>query len=78
MNMLMQLQATNSRLEVLRSRSLEATARGAATVAGLEIGVWHSLEQLSELWELDRRFSPTDPVEVDNGYRAWCRASEHA
>ena len=78
MDMLMQLQATNSRLEVLRSRSLEATARGAATVAGLEIGVWHSLEQLSELWEPDRRFSPTDPVAVDAGYQAWLRACAHA
>ncbi len=78
MDMLMQLQATNSRLEVLRSKSLEATARGAATVAGLEIGVWHSLEQLGELWEYDHRFSPTDPVEVDAGYAAWLRACARA
>ena len=51
MDTLMQLQATNSRLAVSRAASLEATARGAATVAGLEIGVWHSLEQLGELWK---------------------------
>ena len=78
MDMLLQLQATNSRLDVLRSTSLEATARGAATVAGLEIGVWHSLEQLGELWESDRHFSPSDPVEVDAGYARWLHASQLA
>jgi glycerol kinase len=78
MDMLLQLQATNSRLEVRRSRSVEATARGAATLAGLEIGLWHSLEQLGELWEFDRQFSPADPTAVDVGYEAWLRASNHA
>jgi glycerol kinase len=78
MDLLLQLQATNSRLEVLRSASLEATARGAATVAGLEIGVWHSLEQLGELWEAERRFSPEDPVLADVGYKSWLLACERA
>ena len=78
MDSLLQLQATNSRLEVARSASLEATARGAATVAGLEIGVWHSLEQLGELWQSSRRFSPKDPMLVDAGYAAWLRACERS
>jgi glycerol kinase len=78
MDLLMQLQATNSRIEVLRSTSLEATARGAATLAGLEIGVWGSLEELAALWTCDHRFSPQDPVLVDAGYAAWLRAVERA
>jgi len=78
MDTLLQLQATNSRLRVRRSSSLEATARGAATVAGLEIGVWHSIEQLGELWTSDRHFEPVDPASVDTGYEAWLRASRHA
>jgi glycerol kinase len=78
MDLLMQLQATNSRLPVLRSRSLEATARGAATVAGLEIGVWGSLDEIAELWEYDRRFDPTDPLVEDQGYQSWSRAVERA
>ena len=78
MDLLLQLQATNSRLDVRRSTTLEATARGAASVAGLEIGVWHSLEQLSELWEFDRHFSPGDPAGVDPGYEAWLRAVQRA
>lgn len=76
MDLLLQLQATNSRLPVLRSSSLEATARGAATLAGLEIGFWSSLEDLDELWKCDQRFSPGDPLIVDLGYEAWQRAVE--
>ncbi len=78
MDLLMQLQATNSRLDVRRSATLEATARGVATVAGLEIGVWHSLEQLGELWASDHHFTPSDPVAVDAGYAAWLRALARA
>jgi glycerol kinase len=74
----MQLQASNSRLPVLRSKSLEATARGAATIAGLGAGLWSSLDQLDELWTFDRRFDPEDPLFVDLGYAAWRRALEHA
>ena len=78
MDLLMQLQATNSRLAVLRSTSLEATARGAATIAGLGAGLWNSLDELNELWSFDRRFEPEDPLFVDLGYAAWRRALEHA
>ena len=78
MDLLMQLQATNSRLPVLRSASLEATARGAATIAGLGAGLWASLDELNELWSSDRRFEAEDPLFVDLGYAAWRRALEHA
>jgi glycerol kinase len=63
---------------VLRSTSLEATARGAATIAGLGAGLWSSLDQLNDLWRHDRRFEPEDPLFVDLGYVAWRRALEHA
>jgi glycerol kinase len=78
MSLLLELQATNSRLPVLRCASLEATARGVATVAGLGVGLWNSLEELSERWEYERRFEPTDPTLVDIGYAAWRRAVERA
>jgi glycerol kinase len=76
MDLLLQLQATNSRVDVLRCASLEATARGAASVAGLEIGLWHSLDDLSQLWRSQRRFTPEDPRFVDAGYDAWRAAIE--
>ena len=78
MDLLLQLQATNSRLRVRRSRSLEATARGAATLAGLDVGLWGSLEELSDLWEYERVFEPADALVVDLGYQAWRRALERA
>ena len=78
MDTLMQLQATNSQLPVLRSTSLEATARGAATIAGLGVGAWSSLGELSERWTFDRRFEPDDPLWVDLGYAEWTRALERS
>jgi glycerol kinase len=78
MDLLMQLQATNSRVDVLRSATLEATARGAASIAGLTAGHWGSLDDLAERWAFDRRFRPEDPTLVDLGYRAWCGALERA
>ncbi|HEV3186808.1 MAG TPA: glycerol kinase GlpK [Acidimicrobiales bacterium] len=78
MDLLLQLQATNSRVDVLRSSSLEATARGAASVAGLEVGLWSSLEELSERWHGVARFHPEDPTVVDAGYESWRRALDRA
>ena len=78
MNLLLELQATNSRLPVLRSASLEATSRGAASVAGLAVGLWSSLEELGELWRCDQRFTPAEPLFVDLGYAAWRRAVDRA
>jgi glycerol kinase len=78
MDLLLELQATNSRLPVLRSASLEATSRGAATAAGLAVGLWGSLEELGELWQCDQRFTPGDPLFVDLGYAAWRRAVDRA
>jgi glycerol kinase len=76
MDLLLQLQATGSQVPVLRSRSLEATARGAATLAGLGVGAWRSLEELAELWEYERAFQPEDPLWANLGYDAWRRAVE--
>jgi glycerol kinase len=76
MDLLLQLQATNSRVDVLRSSTLEATARGAASIAGLEVGLWSSLDDLTERWRCEVRFSPEDPLVVDAGYEAWRYAIE--
>jgi len=76
MDLLMTLQATNSRVVVQRSSSLEATARGAASVAGLGVGHWPSVEDLASRWRAAARFLPGDATEVDAGYAAWLRAVE--
>jgi glycerol kinase len=78
MDLLLALQATNSKVTTLRSSTLEATARGAASVAGLEIGLWGSLGELETHWRGAARFDPDDPSVVDAGYEAWLRAIERA
>jgi glycerol kinase len=78
MDLLMELQATNSRVPVLRSTSLEATARGAAAIAGLGAGIWSSLEELERIWTSDFRVAPDDPTLVDAGYTTWLRSVERA
>lgn len=78
MDLLLQLQATNSRVDVIRCANLEATARGAASIAGFAIGQWASLEELGQHWQYDQRFHPEEPLFVDAGYQAWCRALERS
>jgi glycerol kinase len=78
MDLLLSLQATNSRVNVLRSSTLEATARGAASIAGLEIGMWRSLDELKDRWRATASFSPDEPLFVDLGYSSWRRALERA
>ena len=45
-------------VKVLRPRVQETTAAGAAFMAGLKIGVYKSLKDISKNWQLDRKFIP--------------------
>ena len=45
-------------LEVIRPKVNETTALGAAFMAGLKIGVYKSLKDISKNWEIDKRFYP--------------------
>jgi len=45
-------------VKVLRPKVQETTAAGAAFMAGLQIGVYKSLKDISKNWHLDRKFSP--------------------
>jgi glycerol kinase len=79
MDLLLELQAEQSRIPVARPRSLESTALGAATVAGLAEGVWSSLDDLAARWQPDTLFEPQLPAELaDPTHAAWRRAVEKA
>ncbi|HEX8056111.1 MAG TPA: FGGY-family carbohydrate kinase, partial [Novosphingobium sp.] len=41
-----------------RPEVVETTALGAALLAGLAVGLWRDLDELSSLWARDRRFTP--------------------
>ncbi len=77
MDLLLELQAEQSRMRVARPRSTESTALGAATLAGLAEGVWCSLDELAALWQADAVFDPQLPVELTDAVHAvWLRAVE--
>ncbi len=78
-DLLLELQAQQSRMPVARPRSLESTALGAATAAGLAEGVWSSMEDLAARWEAERVYEPQLPSELaDATHAVWRRAVEKA
>ena len=76
MDLLLGLQATASRVRVVRSATLEATARGAALMAGLGVGLYDGVEQAAATFRADTAFEPGDPALLDPLYDAWLRAVE--
>ncbi|HVL00876.1 MAG TPA: glycerol kinase GlpK, partial [Dongiaceae bacterium] len=52
-------------LDVDRPAIIETTALGAAYLAGLQVGVYKSLEEIAELWHCQRHFTP----EMDDALR---------
>jgi glycerol kinase len=79
MDLLLQLQAEQSRMPVARPRSTESTALGAATLAGLAEGMWGSLDELAALWTASARFEPELPVELTDAlYAVWQRTIERS
>ena len=57
-NLLMQFQADILGVSVQRPAIIESTARGAAFLAGIGIGLW-TKNDVATLWELERTFEPT-------------------
>ena len=53
-------------VKVLRPKVQETTALGAAFMAGLQIGVYKSLKDISKNWHLDKKFSPKMKNSVKN------------
>ncbi len=58
-NFLMQFQADISRCPVVRPKVLETTALGAAYLAGLAVGYWKNIDELTEQWTVDKVFTAT-------------------
>ena len=58
-DLLMQFQADLLGIPVVRPAVTETTALGAAYLAGLATGVYKSTDELSGLWQAERRFLPT-------------------
>jgi len=63
-NFLMQFQADLLDFPVVRPKTLETTALGAAYLAGLAIGFWADIQEISSQWEADARFEATIDKEL--------------
>jgi glycerol kinase len=57
-NPLMQFQSDLLRVPVVRPRTTETTALGAAYLAGLAVGYWKNQDEIARLWQAGRTFRP--------------------
>jgi glycerol kinase len=73
--MLLQFQADLLGVPVRRPVVRETTALGAAYLAGLAVGYWNGLEDVTRNWALDREFAPSMPEpEKERLYAGWKKA----
>ena len=63
---LMQFQADIAGVKIIRPEIRETTALGAAYLAGLAVGVWNSIGEISDACRTDREFEP----EIDESRRS--------
>ena len=76
---LMQFQADILGAEVVKPLQHETTALGAATLAGLTVGVWESEEQVKALRQTDKVYCPQMPMEVrEEKLRKWHKAVQRS
>ncbi len=74
-DLLMQIQSDYAGIRVVRSAITEATALGAAYLAGLAIGFWGSDDELNDHWYAERSFDPVLDRESAAAIRSrWLRA----
>jgi glycerol kinase len=75
----MQLQADLLGCPVLRNRSTDLSAMGAAWLAGLAVGVWKSADELERLPRTMDRFEPRmSERDRERLYAGWREAVERA
>jgi glycerol kinase len=72
---LLQFQSDLLRVPVVRPRTTETTALGAAYLAGLAVGFWKTRAEIATLWSADRTFRPAAPAGAMRRLHAgWTRA----
>jgi glycerol kinase len=74
-NALMQFQSDLLRVPVVRPRTTETTALGAAYLAGLAVGFWKDRDEIAALWSAERTFRPAArPAAMKKLHAEWQRA----
>ncbi|MFE4467128.1 glycerol kinase GlpK [Oerskovia sp. NPDC056781] len=73
--LLMQFQADQLGVDVVRPKVAETTALGAAYAAGIAVGFWQGEQDVIANWAEDKRWSPSmDEGERERLYRNWKKA----
>ena len=75
--LLMQFQADQLGVPVVRPTVLETTALGAAYAAGIAVGFWSGTDDVVANWAEGRRWEPAmEPTERERLFRNWAKAVE--
>lgn len=78
-NFVLQFQANQLGVRVLRPTVIDTTARGAAFLAGLAVGYWKDQTDLRHAFALDRAYEPCpDRAVADKLYKGWNRAVDRS
>jgi glycerol kinase len=74
-NLLMQFQSDILSTKIIRPVITETTALGAAYLAGLAIGYWKDLDEISGQWQAEKTFEPQMPsAQKEALIKGWERA----
>ncbi|PID51369.1 MAG: glycerol kinase [Pasteurellales bacterium] len=74
-NLLMQTQSDIFQFNVVRPQVLETTALGAAYLAGLAVGFWKDIAEISHQWNKEKIFTPElEPSKVTHQLKYWHKA----
>lgn len=77
-DMLMQFQADLLDTTVIRPKVTEVTALGAAYLAGLAVGYWSSMDDISGQWQIDKNFNAGATEDIPERIKGWNRAVKAA
>lgn len=78
-DIMMQIQANMIRTTVNRPKTVETTALGAAYLAGLAVNFWDNKDEIEQIREVDREFTPElDQEARDKVYAGWKKAVTRA
>jgi glycerol kinase len=78
-NLLMQFQTDILGVPVVRPKIAETTALGAAYLAGLAVGYWKDIAEISAQWQVEKRFEPKmNSAERELRLARWSKALARA
>nr|WP_121270145.1 glycerol kinase GlpK [Pedobacter schmidteae] len=77
-DMLMQFQSDLLDTTVIRPKVTEVTALGAAYLAGLAVGYWNSMDDISGQWKIDKNFNAGKAENIADRIKGWNKAVKAA